>query len=390
MNYATQHHIGDYQIARTATTTTATPPVKRVRKLDAKAKRYKRSAERQAEIRTDSHVTDGFLKCTFLPKLKIEQSVQACQQSTKMERDFYTSLFKVAKSYSIEPMCTQAFNYPYNVALAMCNMQTKLKRTVKNWDNLYLAKSRRKTFLAKKEVYDTYATLYYIPVIPLFQMLAYPKKKKNAHLLLSVFSYLYRIADIPYYRQEESYLYWHYETHNDWIEQEDDEDTENCKSELRKSEQVGDKMLRKISNPVNLKIFEQRLRQFKPRDTFDHECWRIACNAFALYTEYPTARIFRNEPIRETDPYNDLYDSETIRMEKYISFCADTEGWLYDSMKDCINNEFNECGAIDEPTIYKAIDGSRIAGNDFDFEKRLFVLLDELCSLLYEFKEELK
>ena len=70
MNYATQHHIGNNQYTRTETTTAVTPTVGRVRKLATKTKGRKPSAERQAEIRTDSNATNGILKCTFLPKLK--------------------------------------------------------------------------------------------------------------------------------------------------------------------------------------------------------------------------------------------------------------------------------------------------------------------------------
>lgn len=387
MNYATQNNIGDYQIARTGTTTAVTPAVGQVRRLDAKTQRRKPSSKRQAKIRADSDVTNGFLKCSFLPKLEKEQSIQACE---KTERDFYQSLSKVAKKYNIEPIETKQFEFPYNITLALDDAQKQLKNKVKSWDRLYLGQSKRKAFLAVKEKFNTDTTLYYIPVVPIFLMLKDPKRKKNAQLLLSVCSYLYRVADIPYYRNEESYLYWHYEMYQEMIEQEyETDETEDCKSELRKSEQVGDSMEQKIINPVNLKMFEQRLSLFKTFDKFDHDCWNVACNAFALYKAYPKASVFRNAPVCESDPYDDQYDNQVIGIEKYISFCADTEGGLYESVRECINNEFNECVEMEEPTIYKAIDGSRITGNDFDFEKRLFDLLDELCGLLYQYKEEL-
>ena len=218
-------------------------------------------------------------------------------------------------------------------------------------------------------------------------MLKDPKRKKTAQVLLSVCSYLYHIADVPYYRQEDSYLYWLYETHKDWVEQDDETDeTETYKSELRNAEYIGDNIEQKLFNRINLKVFEQRLSRFKSLDTFDRECWQIACNAFVLYTEYPNATIFRNAPLPEEDPYNDDYENEAIGMEKYISFISDTKGWLYESLKESINNEFNECGVLEEPTICKAFDGSKIKTNNLDFENRLFTLLDDLCTLLYDYK----
>lgn len=383
MNYATQHHIGNYQHTRTETTTAIAPTVGRVRQLATKTKGRKPSAERQAEIRTNSNATNGILKCTFLPKLKTAPSVQACQ---KTERDFYKSLSKLAKHYRIEPMQTNSFKFPYNITLAMWDMENKVKRTNSNWDGFRLVKDSRKTYFIGEERYNTGTTLYYIPVVPLFKMLKDPKRKKTAQLLLSVCSYLYHIAQIPYYRQEESYLYWLYEMMNDWVEQDEETaETETNKRELRNAEYIGDKVEQKLFNLINLKVFEKRLNRFKSVDTFDSECWKIARNAFALYTEYPSENIFRNATLPEKDPY-DNDENEIIGMEKYISFIADTKGWLYESLSDTINNEFNEYGAMEEPTISKQFDGSEIPTANLDFENRLFDLLNDLSGLLYEYK----
>lgn len=383
MNYATQHHIGNYQHTRTETTTAIAPTVGRVRQLATKTKGRKPSAERQAEIRTNSNATNGILKCTFLPKLKTAPSVQACQ---KTERDFYKSLSKLAEHYRIEPMQTNSFKFPYNITLAMWDMENKVKRTNSNWDGFRLVKDSRKTYFIGEERYNTGTTLYYIPVVPLFKMLKDPKRKKTAQLLLSVCSYLYHIAQIPYYRQEESYLYWLYEMMNDWVEQDEEtEETESYKSELRNAEYIGDRIEQKLFNRTNLKVFEQRLNRFKSVDMFDKECWQVACNAFALCTEYPNTTIFSNATLPEKDPY-DNDENEIIGMEKYISFIADTKGWLYESLSDTINNEFNEYGAMEEPTISKRFDGSEIPTANLDFENRLFGLLNDLSGILYEYK----
>jgi hypothetical protein len=88
----------------------------------------------------------------------------------------------------------------------------------------------------------------------------------------------------------------------------------------------------------------------------------------------------------EKDPYNDDDENEVIGMEKYISFIADTKGWLYESLSDTINNEFNEYGAMAEPTISKRFDGSEIPTANLDFENRLFGLLNDLSGILYEYK----
>lgn len=391
MNYETQHHIGNYQPARAETTTASAPTAGRVRQLDAETQRCRPGKQRQAEICTDNHASNGFLKCSFLPKLKTEQSLQASKKTAKMQRDFYKSLCRLAKHYSIEPMQTQLYGYPYNIVLAIWDIEVQLKRTHTNWDGLNLVQDSNKTFLVSEERYNTNTTLYYIPIVPLFLMLHDPKRKKTAQLLICVCSYLYHIADIPYYRQENTYLFGMYEMMADWVEQDDEGDeNQDCKNELRQAQQLGDTIEQKLFNPANLHLFKQRLKRFKPLDDFDQQCMQVAKNAFALFTEYPTAGIFRNAPISEQDPDDDDCENEIIGMEKYISFIANIKGWLYESLCESINNEFNEYGAMQEPVISKCFDGSKKIVGSLDFESRLFPLLNDLCGLLYEYKTEEK
>ncbi|HTO17410.1 MAG TPA: hypothetical protein VLZ83_16715 [Edaphocola sp.] len=387
MNYAQTYHIGNNQHTRKKQAKAVAPPVGRVRKLATKTKGHKPSTERQAEIRTNSNATNGILKCMFLPKLKTAHSVQACQ---KTERDFYKSLSQLAEHYSIEPMKTQAYNFPYNIVLGMWDIDTKLKRTHRNWDSLRLLQDSKKTILQSEERFNVGTTLFHIPIVPLFQMLKDPKRKKNVQLLISVCGYLYHIAQIPYYRKEDSYLYWLYETHKDWIDYDDTDETEMYKSELRQAECIGDIIEQKLYNPINLTLFEQRLSRFESRDTFDRECWQVACNAFALYTEYPNATIFRNAPTGEQDPYDDDCENEAIVMEKYISFVADTKGLLYNSVVESINSELNEYGSLEEPTISISFNGSDTSGENLDFENRMFDLLDDLYMLLENYKTTAK
>ncbi len=141
------------------------------------------------------------------------KTVRPAKKVEKIETDFYHSLSAVARHYNgFEPTDTRTFGYPYNIALSVWEVENHLKRHVKNWNSLRLVQDDKgKTFLISEEQYDTGTMLYYIPVIPLYKMLKNPSTKRAARLLLSVCSYLYHIADIPYYRQEDAYIYWQYE-----------------------------------------------------------------------------------------------------------------------------------------------------------------------------------
>ena len=155
MNYATQHYIGNYKPTRTKKTKAVAPTIGRVRQLDAKTKGRKRSAERQAEIRTDSHAANGFLRCSFLPKLQETQTVQACKKSKKTERDFYQSLSKLSEHYGIQPIQSRQYGYPYNMALALDDTQEQLRNKVRDWEEIRLIQDSKKTYFTSEERYST-------------------------------------------------------------------------------------------------------------------------------------------------------------------------------------------------------------------------------------------
>lgn len=381
---ATKNNIGKNQSSRRKRTTTTALAIGRLRKVASKTQNSERNTERPTEIRTDSNAYNGFLKCRFLPKQEETPTVQDCKERLKIERDFYQSLSNFARQYNIEPMYTKDFGFPYNIALAMWDLEKKVEQVNEDWNSFKLIRNNRKILFVKEERYYTGTSLYYVPIVPLFQMLKDPRHKQNAQLLLSVCSYLYHIADVPYYRQQNSYLYWIYEMHEDWIEQGDEaeEDMQEFRREFKISKTIGDKIEKKLFNRKNLELFEKRLNHFKSRTDFDHDCYKVASDAFTLYTEYPETSIFRNQPTPDKNPYFDDDENRAIGMDMYISFVADTKGCLYDNIEESINAEFNEYGSIEEPTVYTPINGTELSKADFDFENRFFKLMEDLYKIL--------
>lgn len=213
-------------------------------------------------------------------------------------------------------------------------------------------------------------------------------RRQTAHLLLSVCSYLYHIADIPYYRQEDSYIYWQYGMLKEWVEQDEDTEATECyNNEIRQADWIGERMQQKLFNRANLAVFEQRLMAFNPTDEFDKECRALACDALALYREYPDTNIFCNSSLAEVNVHEDGdYEQDCLRMDQYISFVADTKGWLFQSLEESTNSEFGEYGNTEEPTIIKRFDGKPVTGKNLVFENRLFALLDDICYLLNNYK----
>lgn len=388
---ATKNNIGNNSSTRRKKTKTTAPTVEGIRRVDESDERQLGNTERPTEIRSDFSTSNAFLRTCFMPKLKENEitAKQSKRKSAKTERDFYKSLSQLAKHYDITTMPTKHFNYPYNISLALRDIEKQLKTNTENWQSVRLIEKGSETCFAIEERCNTGATLFYIPVVPLYQLLHNKVHGKAACLLLSVCTYLYRNVDIPYYRQEGSYLYWNYEMLTDWLEQDEEmEDSHNSKKELQRAEIIGDIMEQKISNPKNILFFEQRLKRFRPKDIFDRECFQLAEKVFKLYCEYPNESIFRNAHYNnavksEVMDEDDYYNEETvITIDKYVSFFAESDGLIYDNLMSCVNSEFNEYAETQEPMIFKTFNGSDIADKNLDFENQLFKVLNGLCRLL--------
>lgn len=380
MNHVKTYNIGDHTDSPRAKAKKTAPAGKRVNAVDAKTQRCRRDQKGQNTVRSDSDASNGFLKIAFLPKLKETQGLQALKKTAKTERDFYKSLSQMSKHYGFELMPVQSYEYPYNIALSLWDAQKKLQKKMRDFEEIRLIQDGKKTHLTCKQRYNTGAILYYIPIIPLFRMLKNHKHRHSAQLLLSVCSYLFHVADVPYYRQENSFLYWQYEMQKEWITQDEDSEETACLSELDKAEWVGSYMEQKIFNLANLKFFNHRLTHFEGKDPIDLACIKVAEKAFNLYERYSYQSIFTNARPNGDAEEDDRDNIAT--MDMYVSFCADNRGWLSDNLEESVNNYLQEYGQMEEPTIINHFDGNPISENNLDFENRLFALMEELAEIL--------
>ena len=394
MKYATKNYIGKNKNTRKTKAKTTASTVGRICRLDEAGQKRFGNSERPTEICSDKSTSDGFLKCTFLPKLKenIAQKLASDEQNltqiqrknTKTERDFYQSLSRLTEHYGLNPISTKYFGYPYNIALALDDIQKQLKNKVRDWEEIRLIEEKGKTYFTSEERYNTGAILYYIPIVPLYRLSKNPKRKQAVQLLQSVCSYLYHIAGVPYYRKQDSYLFWMYEMVTEWITSDDEnEETPIYLSEIKQAEHIGDFMEQKIYNHHNLTRFKDHLKNFKAKDRFDNDCFMLARKVFSLYEQYPNATIYQNlQSIIDTEEY----ESDTIvSMDKYVSFCAEAKGLMFQTLFEAVNSDLQEYATTQEPMVIKKFDGSNITNNNLDFENRLFPLIEELIYILNNF-----
>ncbi len=384
MNYATQHHTGYNPNTRQKTTDTIAPTIGRVCRISTTPKRPQRNSKRQKAICTDRPTINGFLKTTFLPKIQVnkEQTKISKKQVKQTEEDFYQSLTQLAEHYNINPIKTRQYDYPYNMALGYWDAKQKIKQQPKGkyMDELQIcAKEHEKTILSVQEKCDTGQFLYYVPVLPLFELLKNKSKNQTAQLLLSVFCYLYRVVGVPFYREDDSYLFWMYNYIQDWVTEDDGFGDENMLSELRKASCIGDVVLKKLQSKENLIYWHKRIQTFRVKDDFDKRCLKIASQFFDLYQRYKNQHIYLN--INRYDD-NYCYDDEYLTIDKYLSFISNTKGGLFDQLFETVNNELSNYGDMEEPNICKSFNGKDVSQQNLDFENRIFSLLNELCHLL--------
>lgn len=351
-----------------------------VRAMDEKTERCRGTAEGQSQVRTACDVTNAFLKFRFYPRLQETEIVQDCDR-LKMDRDFFKSLSLIAKKFSLTvPDCTH-IPFPYNISESMAHLKKQLKKEVIEWKEVRLIHHHNSTYFAKEDRYDTGMTLYYIPVVPLYNILQNIETLQVGELLLSVYAYIFQVLGVPYYRNEDCYLNSMYEMLENWVY--DDGAEEEFIQQIDDAKKIGDFMIKLFIDPNNLFSYHNRLKSFVAKTDFEEKCLTIATAFYELSVNYPNVRIDRKFfPLRfreETDN-----DERPIAMDNYISFCASIQGSLFESLCQSVNDDLQEYSEIDEPTRFIPYDNRKIKENNFDFETKVFDAIDDLIQLWQE------
>lgn len=328
----------------------------------------------------------GFLKTRFLP----HHTGQAVAAGGNREKEcFYRSFALLCSHYGIAPVPTESLAYPYGREVALHEAARLLRTQCPEQVTISFEESNDKWELTAGECFNTSNTLFYIPVLPLHYLVQDKRRKKAARLLLCIFAYLYRRAGVPYYTEDDAYLYWNYDRIGEWVtyEPEDYEPEEynSDLSEIRKAQHFGEVMRRRLWNPIHLKRFADWLTGYTPHDAFGKDCRKLAEKFYRLWQDYPNACIYDHADTAcfpDPEDYDGYSDYDCITMEKYISFVAATDGWLYERVEEAVNTDFNECTTIQEPVLKRCFDGQPQSPDSLGYECRLFPLINELCYLL--------
>jgi hypothetical protein len=347
------------------------------------------SQQRQTPVCSAGVSVTGFLNHQFLPLYAEGQYLLPDKGITE---GVLNSLSFLAENYPVVPIDVTGKQYPYNILLTYWNVQSQLREMDADVELSILQDAGHKVKLATTQTAPRSYSLYYIPVLPLYRLLISRECKEAARLLLSVYAYLYHVTGIPYYRDVDSYLFYHYEIMEEWLNEEeqghiDHEDLESNRNTLKTALQGGDVIGRILRDPVHLEQFEERVENAVCTTAFEKGCLELAETTLNLWRDHPQTNLFTHLPEVQEDDDDDENNwtgyGNTIYANEYIHFIADTESSIYDSIQQNIDAELNEKMYWQEHTLTSVYDCNfSPTADSLDYETRLFKLLDDLCDLL--------
>ncbi len=355
--------------------------IRKVCRIPRQAKRCRSYQQTKTGNRTREFGRYGFLKHRFIPLT--DGQAEHLSERDAIEIDFFRSLANLAAMYSFEPLDVSGKVYPDNIRCAYRDAQLKVKTISPHLTLIVLRDENHLATLATIRPMDLGATLYYVPVRPLWNLLHDIEQQQVAELLLSVYAYLYKVVQVPYYRDGNSYLYGTYEMIGEWVEEDPDSlDTEDYEAQVENLEAAtchGDSIRELLNIPCHLAAFDQRVKDFQPSYEWEQQLHQTCIKYLNLYQSYPNRSVFDNIHERLVMPQ----EEERIYPEQYLSFFWDYDDCIYDSLFETVNAELQEKSVMDEPVAMQLFDCPQPQQmHSLDFEEKLFELIEELNSLL--------
>jgi hypothetical protein len=342
---------------------------------------------KQTEVIAPKPVTDGFLKHRFAP---MYQPAPELPERKLIERDFFKSLSYLKKHYGLDLQDLRKLPYPYNLLMAERETNRQLKTKDRYRELLIITQDDNRTCLIVKETFRREFGLYFIPVMPIYDLWQKEETKECAELLTAVCAYLYLEAGVSYYRDEDEYMFYNYESLEGWIEDDKDcmdkEDFIKLKEAYKNAKEQGDFMQSKMMTEGLLARFQKIITGFKDSTGLGLDCLSIAKTALQIRKDFPHRNLYQHcsapKPEEEDDYY---YDNNFVGMNEYISFIGCGRDRLSDDLFNMANTDFNERPSFQEPellTFFNERKGKYADG--LAYEHHVFNLIDDLCTLLYQ------
>ena len=349
--------------------------------------RCRRGKAQSLKERTRRHNGNGFLNHSFQPFWSFDGNRE------KTAREYFHSLANLCGFYQI-PVPQTDLAFPQNIYSTWQEVAKQVSGIDRNHHCVIIRDRGKRAVLSVVKTYDLSHCLFYIPVRPYWLWSQTAGQERITELVTVLFAYLHQVVDIPFYAENGTFMDCQYDTLENWIneaayENENDAEEkalrEHQEATLYEMKRAGGHIMPVIKNPLWLKKMEQVITAYHHRDNYELEWELLAIEFLQLYRQYPKRSV--TDSIRDDLVYPD--EEERITVEQYISFYWSDRDCFQDELIDMINCSFQEIAVQDEPTLVHCFDMlPDTERKDFDFEIRLFDLIERLRDLLNDYDHE--
>ncbi len=349
--------------------------------------RCRRGKAQPAPKRTRRADENGFLNHSFLPFWSFSGNRE------RIAREYFNSLANLCKFYGFDIPQTD-LPFPQNIYATWQTVEKQVSAVSRENHCMILQDKGKQAVLSVVKTFDLSHCLFYIPVRAYWQWSQSAEHIAITELVTVIFAYLHQVVDIPFYAQSGTFMDYQYDTLEQWVSETEDEGNtdeedkawrqqqEDTLYELRRS---GGHIMPVIKNPDWLKRMYTIVTNFHHRDKHELEWELLGIEFLQLYRQYPKRSLA--DGIHEDLVYPD--EEERIRADEYTSFYWSDKDCFQHELLEMINCSFQERPVMDEPTAVYYFDTLPDPDRkDFDFENRLFDLIERLRDLLNNYDHE--
>jgi hypothetical protein len=364
-----------------------TTVVRRVDRAVRPPARCRRGAAQSVKERTRRVNGNGFLNYSFLPFWTFSGNRE------RLAREYFNSLANLCKHYNlaIPPSC---LSFPQDIYSTWQVVEKQVRENDREHHCMILQDKGKQAVLSVVKTFDLSQCLFYIPVRAYWNWSQCAEQERITELVTVLFAYLHQVVDIPFYAENGSFMDYHYDTLEQWASEAEDEGNNDEEQKEWRQEQedtlyelrrAGGHIMPIIKNPDWLNKMEGVVMNYHHQDNWELEWELLAIEFLQLYRQYPKRSL--PDCIHQDLVYPD--EDERITCYQYTGFYWSGKDCFKDELNELINSNFQEMPVMDEPTAVYFFDTMPEPDRkDFDFETRLFNLMERLRDLLNDYDHE--
>jgi hypothetical protein len=345
-----------------------------------------RRSRRQTTKRTRFIDPNGFLKIKFEPLYLAPE-----QGPDKTVAQFTGSLERVCAERGIAVPQIPDVSYPQNISEQFRQLNAVIDRFGKSC--IIVQDEQHQTSIGVFNEYNTPYFLNYIPFRPICNIINAECHKALKPLVIEISRYLCTQVEFMKFLPG-SYAWEVYTRMRDWsteydVELETEEERKNNSDQIEAIDMMqlfAERNFPQINKPHSLARLKNAVKKWKT--TPGHcEKWTAVAEGFLnLASQYPKHNLRTNIA---PEFYKNLEEDDLIELEQWACFIWSFNDILFDRFDEYMQVELQEKTTKESPVHLRLFSttGASAPAN-FDFETRLFDLLNQFVSLLIDYDHD--